>query len=205
MGIADDKGEAVKPSGLKRGQEVAPVNLGLAEGGADTENGAFPIGADPDGDEDGAVQELAALSDFFVSGVQDHLGTASQRVIDPASKIREGLTKRERTKMETTQSRYARRYDREFKENAVALVESGREVKEVARDLGVSHWSLKNWCKQSQAGKEQTQVGTLDGESSLQREVRRMRQEIDYLRRQRDILKKALGIVSVDVPGSALR
>jgi transposase-like protein len=107
--------------------------------------------------------------------------------------------------METTQSRYARRYDREFKENAVALVESGREVKEVARDLGVSHWSLKNWCKQSRAGKEQTQVGTLDGESSLQREVRRMRQEIDYLRRQRDILKKALGIVSVDVPGSALR
>jgi transposase-like protein len=107
--------------------------------------------------------------------------------------------------METTQSRYARRYDREFKANAVALVESGREVKEVARDLGVSHWSLKNWCKQSQAGMEQTQVGTLDGESSLQREVRRMRQEIDYLRRQRDILKKALGIVSADVPGSALR
>jgi transposase-like protein len=107
--------------------------------------------------------------------------------------------------METTQSRYARRYDREFKENAVALVESGHEVKEVARDLGVSHWSLKNWCKQSQAGKAQTQVGTLDGESSMQREMRRMRQEIDYLRRQRDILKKALGIVSADVPGSALR
>jgi hypothetical protein len=48
-------------------------------------------------------------------------------------------------------------------------------------------------------------VGTLDGESSMQREMRRMRQEIDYLRRQRDILKKALSIVSVDVPGSALR
>jgi transposase-like protein len=96
--------------------------------------------------------------------------------------------------METTQSRYARRYDREFKENAVALVESGREVKEVARDLGVSHWSLNNWCTQSQAGKKQTQVGTLDGESSLQREVRRMRHEIDYLRRQRDILKRAAQI-----------
>jgi transposase-like protein len=106
--------------------------------------------------------------------------------------------------METTQSRYARRYDREFKENAVALVESGREVKEVARDLGVSHWSLKNWCKQSQAGKEQTQVGTLDGESSLQREIRRMRQEIDYLRRQRDILKKALGLTRLRLAPSGL-
>jgi len=107
--------------------------------------------------------------------------------------------------MEERQSRYARRYDREFKENAMALVESGREVKEVARDLGISHWSLKNWIKLARAGKEQTQVGTMDGESSSQREIRRMRQEIDYLRRQRDILKKALGIVSADVPGSVLR
>jgi transposase-like protein len=107
--------------------------------------------------------------------------------------------------MEQTQSRYARRYDREFKENAVALVESGRDIKEVARDLGISHWSLKNWCQRSKAGQKQTQVGTLEGESSLQREMRRLRQENDYLRRQRDILKKALGIVSVDVPGSALR
>jgi transposase-like protein len=31
-----------------------------------------------------------------------------------------------------------RRYDREFKENAVALVRSGRSITEVARDLGVS-------------------------------------------------------------------
>jgi len=107
--------------------------------------------------------------------------------------------------MEETQSRYARRYDREFKENAGALVESGREVKEVARDLGVSHWSLKNWCKRAKAGKEQTRVGTMDGESSSYREIRRLRQEVDYLRRQREILKKALGIVSADVPGSVLR
>lgn len=107
--------------------------------------------------------------------------------------------------MEEIQSRYARRYDREFKENAMALVESDREVKEVARDLGISHWSLKNWIKLAKVGKEQTQVGAMDGESSSQREIRRMRQEIDYLRRQRDILKKALGIVSAYVPGSVLR
>ena len=87
-----------------------------------------------------------------------------------------------------------RHYDRKFKENAVALVESGREVKEVARDLGVSHWSLKHWGKRSKACKEQTQAGTMDGDSSSHREIRRLRQENDYLRRQRDILKKALGL-----------
>ncbi|MBU6182196.1 MAG: transposase [Verrucomicrobia bacterium] len=76
--------------------------------------------------------------------------------------------------MQETQSRYARRYDREFKENAVALVESGREIKEVARDLGISHWSLKNWCKLALSGKEQTQAGTLEAESSTQREIWRL-------------------------------
>lgn len=42
-------------------------------------------------------------------------------------------------------SRTGRRYDREFKNNAVALVRSGRTVTEVARDLGVSKWSLGRW------------------------------------------------------------
>ena len=106
--------------------------------------------------------------------------------------------------MEETQSRYARRYDREFKENAVALVESGKEIKEVARDLGISHWSLKNWCKLAKAGKDQTQVGTMDGESCSQREIRRLRQENDYLRRQREILKKALGLTRLRLAPSGL-
>ena len=35
-------------------------------------------------------------------------------------------------------NRSGRRYDREFKNNAVALVRGGRTITEVARDLGVS-------------------------------------------------------------------
>ena len=37
----------------------------------------------------------------------------------------------------------ARRYDREFKQNAVALVLDGRSPGEVSWDLGVSIWSLR--------------------------------------------------------------
>jgi transposase-like protein len=44
--------------------------------------------------------------------------------------------------MEAYRSKFGRRYDRKFKEKAVALVQSGRTVSEVARDLGVSQWSL---------------------------------------------------------------
>ena len=35
-------------------------------------------------------------------------------------------------------SKCGRRYDAEFKHNAVGLVQSGRPIREVARDLGVS-------------------------------------------------------------------
>ena len=41
--------------------------------------------------------------------------------------------------MQNKSSRSGRRYDREFKQDAVALVQSGRTITEVARDLGVSH------------------------------------------------------------------
>ena len=63
--------------------------------------------------------------------------------------------------MEAYRSKFARRYDREFKENAVALVQSGRTITEVARDLGVSHWSLNRWVKDAEAGKILSQPRTL--------------------------------------------
>lgn len=54
--------------------------------------------------------------------------------------------------METTTSKFARGYDREFKENAVALVRSGKTITDVARDLGVSHWSLTHWAQLAASG-----------------------------------------------------
>jgi transposase-like protein len=102
--------------------------------------------------------------------------------------------------METYRRKSGRRYDREFKENAVALVQSGRTVGEVARDLGVSQWSLNRWVKDGEAGKILREPRTLAAETAEQRELRRLRQENDYLRRQRDILKKACSILSAEMP-----
>ena len=107
--------------------------------------------------------------------------------------------------MQTNSSKFARRYDREFKQQAVALIQSGRSVTEVSRDLGVSHWSLRYWLKQSQSAQSLSEPKTLSVETAEQRELRRLRQENDYLRRQRDILKKACSILSAEVPPSALR
>ena len=97
------------------------------------------------------------------------------------------------SEMETTTSKCARRYNREFKQNAVALVTAGRTSAEVASILGVSHWLLTRWLNLSRSGEEHVQVSMLAAESSEQREVHRLRQGNDYLRRQRDIFKKSLG------------
>ena len=107
--------------------------------------------------------------------------------------------------MQSNSSKFARRYDREFKENAVALIQSGRSITEVSRDLGVSHWSLSRWLKAAQGGEALSQPKTLSSETAEQREIRRLRQENDYLRRQRDILKKACSILSAEVQPSDLR
>lgn len=82
-----------------------------------------------------------------------------------------------------------RRYDADFKENAVALVKSGRQVVEVARDLGVSTWSLRHWLAQKRDGSRLHEPQTLACETSEQRENRRLRHELDYVRRQRNIIK----------------
>lgn len=99
----------------------------------------------------------------------------------------------------------ARRYDREFKENAIALVRGGRTVASVARDLGVTTWSLARWVQAAKAGQAQREPKTLAAETDEQREMRRLRQEVEYLRQQRDILKKALGILSAEGPPHATR
>ncbi len=105
--------------------------------------------------------------------------------------------------MEQT-SKFGRRFDADFKENAVALVRSGRSISEVARDLGCSTWSLGRWVAAKANGAALSEPKTLAAETPEQRELRRLRQENDYLRRQRDILKKALAIVSDgSLPGAS--
>jgi transposase-like protein len=47
-----------------------------------------------------------------------------------------------------------RGYPPEFRRRAVALVESGRKVADVARDLGVTEQSIYTWRRQGQSPAE---------------------------------------------------
>ena len=93
-------------------------------------------------------------------------------------------------------AKHLRTYTKEFKQEAVRLVESsGKSMSQVARDLGISDSTLYNWCqKNSQLG-EQAFPGSVH-QRGLEEENRRLRRELEVTKQERDILKKAVNIFS---------
>lgn len=85
-----------------------------------------------------------------------------------------------------------RRYDKQFKMEAVRLVTEGRRrVSEVARDLGITVNSLYHWkCQLMKEG-----VDAFPGKGHLKpedEELRQLRKELADVKEERDILKKAI-------------
>ena len=89
-----------------------------------------------------------------------------------------------------------RQYDRAFKVEAVRLViEEGRAVAAVARELGLNENMLHRWKKQLSELGDQAFVGT-GNLTPEQAELRRLRRELADVTEERDILKKAIAVFS---------
>ena len=84
-----------------------------------------------------------------------------------------------------------RRFDRAFKLEAVKLVrERGVSAAQAARDLDVHENVLREWVRAFAADPEQTFPG--QGQMKPEQlEVERLRREVQKLKAERDILKKA--------------
>jgi transposase len=96
--------------------------------------------------------------------------------------------------METGRTR--RSYGTEFKRDAVKLViDRGRNAREVAGGLGINENVLYRWIKQYREDPENAFPGNgnLKPEDA---ELRRLRRELEDVKEERDILKKAVGIFS---------
>jgi transposase len=87
-------------------------------------------------------------------------------------------------------------FEKSFKQEAVRLVQAGgKSMSQFANDLGVSVSTLSRWCQDAATNQEHAFVGSGHQQPEAE-ELRRLRREIDILRQERDILKKAVAIFS---------
>ena len=81
------------------------------------------------------------------------------------------------------------KYDREFREGAVRIVnETKKPIAQIARDLGINEGTLGNWVARDREARQGT-----DGlsKSDLE-ELKRLRAEVAELRMERDVLKRSV-------------
>jgi transposase len=103
-------------------------------------------------------------------------------------------------------------YEKDFRQEAVnLLLSSGRPLKRIAAELGISANSLRSWRdlalgkgRAAEAASAQPKGRSEAPLADAAGEIRRLQREVDYLRRQRDILKKAMSILSEE-PQSGMR
>lgn len=93
-------------------------------------------------------------------------------------------------------AREQKTYPKEFKVEAVRLVQAGQKSQaQIARDLGVADSTLSTWRKEFEEHGPNAFPGS-GHQTPLEEENHQLKREVDILRQERDILKKAIGIFS---------
>ena len=91
-----------------------------------------------------------------------------------------------------------KKYDVAFKLEAICIiVEEGRKVSEVERNLDISRGTLARWVREKEADPEDA----FPGKGCLKakdEEFRRLRAELRNTKEERDIIKKALAYFAED-------
>ena len=89
-------------------------------------------------------------------------------------------------------SRGSKQQTEEFKTEAVELAErSGKSVPEIAEELGINERTLYHWIAKS---KRRGNVETESADKDLAAENKHLRRELEIMRQERDILKKAVSV-----------
>lgn len=82
-----------------------------------------------------------------------------------------------------------RRFTAEYRENAVGLVlESGRPIAEIARDLGIHEGTLGNWVNKARGDDPEPEKPLTVSERA---ELERLRKDYNTVRMERDFLRRA--------------
>jgi transposase len=92
--------------------------------------------------------------------------------------------------------RYQRPYPPEFRREAVSLVKaSGRPIREIAVELGVSTESLRIWVRQDQLDRGERDDGLTSDERE---ELSKLRRQVRELEQEREILKRAVTFFALE-------
>lgn len=85
-------------------------------------------------------------------------------------------------------SNTGKRYDAEFKSDAIKMVrEGGRSIARVSKDLGIGEQTLRNWLEKDPKSQQSDKAKIMELEAALRAEKRRTAD----LEETVDILKKA--------------
>ena len=97
---------------------------------------------------------------------------------------------------ESPKRRPRRRFDDDFKAQAVRLVlDEGKSVGGVARDLDLTETALREWVNRARADRTNGKTGLTAAERE---ELARLRKENRILREEREILRKAAAFFATE-------
>jgi len=85
-----------------------------------------------------------------------------------------------------------RRFDQEFKAGAVRIVlETGKPIAVVARELGINEGTLGNWCASERRARDRGNGALSENERA---ELVRLRRQVAELQMERDVLKRSVAL-----------
>lgn len=99
--------------------------------------------------------------------------------------------------MNTSRPKTRKKFERSYKLKAVELSYQRENIKELADDLGIRVELIYRWRSEFASRKELSFPG--NGKAALtqeESEIARLKKELDEMRLERDILKKAVAIFS---------
>lgn len=98
----------------------------------------------------------------------------------------------------------AKRYTDDFKAMIIEVYKTGKPIKEICKEYGVSHSTVNNWTKKYQPEKiSKKPVVTVkqarkENQNKIKEENLRLKKENERIQMENEILKKAIAIFSKD-------
>ena len=88
-------------------------------------------------------------------------------------------------------------YDKEFKLMIIELYNSGKSSAEIGREYGIGHDLAARWSREYKSNKEICFSGNGNPQlSESEKEILALKKELEEVKLEREILKKAVGIFS---------